>query len=180
MYTLCTTLESVKLASQVFSASEYVILDCEGRELGTRAGALSLVCLGDPEGRNVFIFDILSLPPEALQLLFSEVLDTVDSDSTKRKIKVVWDGRMDYSELFFGHNYSLDHTLDLQLIDVSTRALRGESDNSRLRRICRRDFPWPKVMKLQLEGVYVLNSMDSALREHCVVSSPPKSGESLT
>ena len=180
MYTLCTTFESVKLAAQAFSASKYVILDCEGRELGTRAGALSLVCLGDPEGRNVFIFDILSLPPEALQLLFSEVLDTVDSDSTKRKIKVVWDGRMDYSELFFGHNYSLDHTLDLQLIDVSTRALRGESDNSRLRRICRRDLPLSKVMKLQLEGVHALNPMDSALREHRVFSAPPKSGESLS
>ena len=128
----------------------------------------------------MFIFDILSLPPEALQLLFSEVLDTVGSDSTKRKIKVVWDGRMDYSELFFGHNYSLDHTLDLQLIDVSTRALRGESDNSRLQRICRPFFPLSKVMKLQLEGVHALNPMDSALREHHVFSAPPKSGESLS
>lgn len=174
MYTLCTTLDNVKLAAQELANSEYIILDCEGLELGTEIGALSLLCLSGPEAATVYIFDVLSLPKEALQLLFSDVLGTVGSDDTKQKIKVVWDGRMDFSELFFNHKYELSPTLDLQLVDILSREIRREGDHSRLQRICRRDFPWSIVSKLQLEGVHRLTSLDRALYEHSVLSVPPK------
>ncbi|KAH8112412.1 hypothetical protein DFH11DRAFT_1728596 [Phellopilus nigrolimitatus] len=171
MYTLCTTLESVEQAVQVLSQAEYMILDCEGRELGCTTGAISLICLGTPHAQDIYILDMLSLAQDAHTLLF----DTILSPSENVKRKVVWDGRMDYTESFFTYGKPLENCLDLQLVDIASRAARGERNERRLRRISRFDFPSQQAMKLQLAGVHVLNSMDRALKEHCVYGVPEKS-----
>lgn len=173
-YTLCTTDEHVLKATSVLASSKYVFLDCEGRDLGNKEGALSLIQLGAPNAHSldIFLFDVLSLSHLALQRLFNTILA---SDSVR---KIVWDGRMDDTELYFGHSCALQNVLDLQLVDILSRCMSIRTNNMRphVRRLERRDFPVWEVAKLQLEGVYALNSMDSAAREHRIVDMPLKDG----
>ncbi|KAL5498053.1 hypothetical protein ACEPAH_2984 [Sanghuangporus vaninii] len=164
MFTLCTTAESLSLALEKLLDAEYVFLDCEGRDLGCAPGALSLISIGTPHAAEVYLFDVLTLPRDSLQLLFNSILSL--TPSARAKTKVVWDGRMDYVELFYGHSCPIENVLDLQLIDMISRAQRGETEHKRLCRFVRRSFPMSEVRKLQLEEVYVLNGMDGAMREH--------------
>ncbi|KAH8112377.1 hypothetical protein DFH11DRAFT_1744979 [Phellopilus nigrolimitatus] len=122
MFMLCTTNESVEEAVPILSNAEYLILDCEGRDLGFCSTLCSLTLLRH--------------------------------------------GRMDYVELFYSYSCPIENVLDLQLVDVLSRKGRGESDYVRMRRMGRRSFPLSEVKKLQVEEVYVLNSMDGAVREH--------------
>ncbi|EJD01980.1 uncharacterized protein FOMMEDRAFT_157145 [Fomitiporia mediterranea MF3/22] len=160
MYTICTTEESVSKAVEVLADAEYIILDCEGRDLGSASGALSLISLGTPHASDIFLFDILLLPHHALQILFNAVLSL--TPAARAKTKVVWDGRMDYSELFFSYTCPIENVLDLQLADILSRAKRGQNDKQRLDRLSRRAFPRSEIRKLQLEEVHALNGMDGA------------------
>lgn len=175
MYSLCTTAESVSSAVTALLDAEYVFLDCEGRNLGCADGALSLISIGSPHAAEVYLFDVLSLPRDALQLLFNSLLSL--TSTARAKTKVVWDGRMDYAELFFSYGCPIENVLDLQLIDILSRTYRGESERNRLCRFLRKDFPMPEVRKLQLEDVHVLNGMDGAIREHKVTGVEMKNGE---
>ncbi|OCB88709.1 hypothetical protein A7U60_g4184 [Sanghuangporus baumii] len=175
MFTLCTTAESISLALEKLLDAEYVFLDCEGRDLGCAPGALSLISIGTPHAAEVYLFDVLALPQDSLQLLFNSILSL--TPSARAKTKVVWDGRMDYVELFYSHSCPIENVLDLQLIDVLSRAKRGETEHRRLCRFVRRTFPMSEVRKLQLEEVYVLNGMDDAMREHKIDGVEMKNGK---
>ncbi|KAL5478239.1 hypothetical protein ACEPAI_2423 [Sanghuangporus weigelae] len=164
MFTLCTTAESVSLALENLLDAEYVFLDCEGRDLGCAPGALSLISIGSPHAAEVYLFDVLALPRDSLQLLFYSIFSL--TSSARAKTKVVWDGRMDYVELFYSYSCPIENVLDLQLVDVISRTKRGETEHKRLCRFVRKTFSMSEVRKLQLEEVYVLNGMDGAMREH--------------
>ncbi|KAH8112410.1 ribonuclease H-like domain-containing protein [Phellopilus nigrolimitatus] len=163
MFMLCTTNESVEEAVPILSNAEYLILDCEGRDLGCANGALALLSIGTPHASHIYLFDVLALPHRSLQILFNAVLS--HTAAARGKTKVVWDGRMDYVELFYSYSCPIENVLDLQLVDVLSRKGRGESDYVRMRRMGRRSFPLSEVKKLQVEEVYVLNSMDDNLSD---------------
>lgn len=86
----------------------HVILDCEGRALGRMGGNLGLVQLGIDN--VVYLIDVVSLPKslDNLKLLLEN----------PQILKIVWDGRSDYTELRLGHDISLRGVLDLQLVQV--------------------------------------------------------------
>lgn len=170
MYTLCDTADSASAAIASLSSASILFLDCEGRDLGTDIGALSLIQVGAPDVPSIYLFDALLLPSHSLQPLLTLL-------ASKEPMKVVWDGRMDYVELLFSLGTRLAGVLDLQVADVASRARRGESDFRRMGRLGRWDFPISQVKKLQLEGINTLNSLDSALREHGVSGVAPKPSE---
>jgi ribonuclease D len=96
-----------------------IFLDCEGRDLGRIGGKLGLVQLGLEE--EVYLIDVISYP-ESLVIL-KGVLENPKFE------KVVWDGRSDYCELWFGHGIAMGPLIDLQLVRVyeSCRGIPGSA-----------------------------------------------------
>jgi len=135
-YVLCDSPSTVDYAMQILWRSPFLILDCEGNSLGRAGGSISLICVGTPLAEHIFIFDTLSptLNPRDFQLLWQLFLNP-------RIIKVVWDGRMDYLEIWSTFGVSLEGVLDLQVVEVVSRmTLRGEGELERLERLTHAGF----------------------------------------
>jgi exonuclease 3'-5' domain-containing protein 1 len=113
----------------VLSQHSHIILDCEGRTLGAAGGKLSLLNLGvsqeDDDGDehlSIFVIDVLAFQKNKAVHL-APIFDILKSEDI---FKVVFDGRMDSSELLHGHGVKLNNVLGLQLADVLSREKRGE------------------------------------------------------
>ncbi|KAJ7804940.1 ribonuclease H-like domain-containing protein [Mycena olivaceomarginata] len=114
-FTFCTTKASLIAALPVLQASPVLFVDCEGHQLGTRGGSLSLIGLRTSRSpRKAFIVDVLTIPKSALDPLFG----LFKSASVQ---KVFFDGRMDHSALFHEYSVPVANVLDLQLADVASR-----------------------------------------------------------
>ncbi|KDQ61589.1 hypothetical protein JAAARDRAFT_704997 [Jaapia argillacea MUCL 33604] len=120
-YKFCDTSAALKDAIDDLKVKSHIAFDCEGINLGQSGGHLSLVTLADASSASstIYVLDILALDASALQPLFSLL-------GSKTSIKIVFDGRMDFSELFHRYNVELATVLDLQLVDVQSRVVRGE------------------------------------------------------
>ena len=94
-YTLCNTLETLERALHHLSRSAFLILDCEGNTLGRAGGSLALICVGTPLAQHIYIFDVLS--PALSKRDFEPLWQLFRNPHI---IKIVWDGRMDYLELW--------------------------------------------------------------------------------
>ena len=125
---VCDTPESLSAAIVELRTYDTLILDCEGEELGTRGGALSLISIrgvysptSDPP--KTFLFDLICLdePP-------SPLLELLSSPAIR---KVVYDGRMDFCAIWFGYGVALKNIVDLQVAAVKRR-MRTESLETRL------------------------------------------------
>ncbi|TDL16867.1 hypothetical protein BD410DRAFT_730761 [Rickenella mellea] len=179
---LCDTQDLVDDAVNDLSAADYIILDCEGQQLGMVDGELSLIQLGTPNAQRVYLIDAVVLDRSSLQ----PVLDLL-ADEGKRK--VVWDGRQDYSELYHGLGTPICNVLDLQIVDVMSRTIRGEIEQRRIWRLGSRALSNRAVAAMQCEGVHAVNGLGKALQEHGVtgvsgkdttVSSMHSAGQSIT
>ncbi|KAH7093935.1 ribonuclease H-like domain-containing protein [Auriculariales sp. MPI-PUGE-AT-0066] len=115
-YTLVDTTAGAHSALQVLATSPFLLLDCEGQQLGCFDGELSLLNVGTAGG-DIFVFDAVLLPCEMLHRVVAFVADA-------RRLKYVWDGRKDYSELYHGHHHRLANVVDLQLVDILSRPIR--------------------------------------------------------
>lgn len=99
--------------------ARHVYLDTEGFELGTAVGKLSIVQLGlpsalAPRAVDVFLVDVLALPAAALRGLWAVLEDA-------SLVKVVWDGKQDFSELLHAEGVELAGVLDLQIAELLGR-----------------------------------------------------------
>lgn len=127
----CDTAATFRFAISILQRSQYLILDCEGHDLGRAGGSVTLICVGTPLAEHIFLFDVISpflsrLDIAALLSLFTD----------KNLLKVVWDGRMDYLELWSTYGIALESVLDLQVAEVvSRRTVRGETDAERIKRL---------------------------------------------
>ena len=136
-YTLCDTTATASEAVEVLRHYRYLALDCEGIDLGTVGGKLSVIAMAGLSDAtrvatdvsiHVFLFDVLTLEPTLLEPAFALL-------RSPHVTKVVFDGRMDFSELFHRHGVELIQVLDLQLADVESRRIRGESLEKQLDRL---------------------------------------------
>jgi hypothetical protein len=93
-----------------------ILLDFQGHQLGSVDGDLSLFLLGLPT--KTYIVDAIALEDRLPEL--SPYLQG------RRLRKIVWDGRLGYSELWHSHGIRLENTIDLQLV-----FLHGKHDFSR-------------------------------------------------
>jgi len=74
----------------------------------------------------------LSLVLPTTRKPFRPVFDIIQTSSPT---KIVFDGRMDYAELFHGHDIPICGVLDLQLADIYSRRLSGEDEEDQRRRL---------------------------------------------
>jgi len=127
---VCDTEAILTAALPVLQECGTLILDCEGLRLGERGGALSLITLRTtaPSPIRTYIIDVARLPRSALQPVF-------DILSSPNVLKVLFDGRMDYSALYHDHGVELNNVLDIQLADVASRQKRGERQVGQFRRL---------------------------------------------
>lgn len=169
-YRVCTTVESLRIAAQVLSQHSHIVLDCEGRTLGIVGGKLSLLNLGvvhdteeGEEHLSIFVIDVLSFQRDRVHYL-TPIFDILKSEEV---YKIVFDGRMDASELLHGHGVQLKNVLDLQLADILSREKRKEDVDQQMRRFA--GF-LPKQELTRNRSLYLcvhkLNGMGSAMREY--------------
>jgi exonuclease 3'-5' domain-containing protein 1 len=170
---LCADNSSLGKAIDVVQSASVIVLDCEGENLGREGGSLSLIGLRAlaPQSSEIYLIDIISLTNDTLQPLFN----IIESPSST---KIVFDGRMDYSEFYHGHNITMSGVLDLQLADVISRR-RRESDQKRLERLSSY-LPRSEVFRNChcYAAVERLSSLEACLREHNVIKKKQKGKES--
>jgi exonuclease 3'-5' domain-containing protein 1 len=133
-YMLCTTLEHLNAAIVTLSHSEYLALDCEGRELGMRGGALSLLSIGTAGGTDVFLIDTRVLLRDTPNALCTPAVRALVALLGRADVhKIVWDGRMDALALRESLGAALAGALDLQIGEVVSRATRPEENDQKRR-----------------------------------------------
>ena len=130
-YIFCDHPPSFAHAVNFLRRCPFLILDCEGYDLGRAGGCVTLICVGTPLAEHIFIFDVIS--PFLTRRDIDGLLDLFTDANI---LKVVWDGRMDYLELWTTYGVALSHVLDLQVAEVVSRAsVRGEGEPQRLKRL---------------------------------------------
>ena len=164
-YILCVDDRSFEDAIDAIKSSSELILDCEGENLGHQGSSLSLISLRtiDSESSKTYLFDAISITNDTLRPLF----DILQSHSVT---KIVFDGRMDFSELYHGRGVDLHNVLDLQLVDVDSRRQRGEDEDEQLGRLS------PYLHRREIMGqvssyskVHKLCGLEQCLREHKLI-----------
>lgn len=163
-----------------FPSTPHVLLDCEGQEIGTVDGILSLISVGTAQSKEIFVVDVVRLHDHTNPFMhrFLQIL----SDPTVTK--VIWDGRMDYAEIFGTFGVRLEGVLDLQIAEVMGReAVNGEKDfqrRGRLRRLFDKDSEILKDTKLRplLKDFHAVQGLQGAIRENKIVENLAKDGES--
>lgn len=160
---LCDTGAILNEVLPDLQASSTLILDCEGVNLGERGGSLSLITLRTtyPSSARTYLIDVVRLSPSDLQPVF----DLLRSSSI---LKVVFDGRMDFSALYHGHGVELQSVLDVQLVDVASRC---DSQEKRLERLAK------YLSRGEVNGskhlyadVHKVSGLAECVREHAVAT----------
>lgn len=171
-YILCNSPELVDQAVATLSQSRVIFLDCEGQNLGETDGILSLIGLGATHENmdgdielSIFLVDVLAFASNSNMAVYLRPIFNILSSETIQK--VVFDGRMDASELLHGYGVQLRGVLDLQIADVVSRKERAETLDKQLHRLV--GFLGKQEL-LQNRNLYMyvhrLNSLQSALKEH--------------
>jgi exonuclease 3'-5' domain-containing protein 1 len=162
---LCANNYSLRQAINAMEFASVIVLDCEGENLGHRGGSLSLISLRAlaPQSSEIYLIDIISLTNDALQPLFNII-------KSPSSTKIVFDGRMDYTEFYHGHNITMSGVIDLQLADVISRRQRRESDQKRLERLSSY-LPRSEVFGNRhcYAAVERLSGLEACLRDHGVI-----------
>jgi len=162
-YTFCSTPTAVTNAVALLALSEYLVLDCEGKSIGTTDGILSLICIGTAHSENIFIFDALALT--YAEPAIAPLLNLLKSNQVR---KVVWDGRQDFLEIMDNYGISLGGVVDLQLAEVTSRsAVRGENDRKRLLRLSSGHLSYKlvKEKKKELNGIHLVIGLQKCLEQ---------------
>ena len=164
---LCNTEATLTAALPHLQGCSVLILDCEGLRLGERGGALSLVTLRTtaPSPSRTYILDFVRLPRAALEPVF----DVLRAPTV---LKVLFDGRMDYSALYHGYGVALTNVLDVQLVDVASRQSRGEGQAAQFRRL-QRYLPRINLYSNTeaYQQVHKLSGLNECVMEHNITTA---------
>lgn len=159
---ICADIDALQTALVEIKSSQTILLDCEGHDLGQKGGSLSLISIRTTSAPQpqTYLIDVVKLNKDALRPLF----DILESSSTT---KVVFDGRMDYNELYHGFQVKLSGVVDLQLADVASRSINGEGNDERLARLSpylhRREVMNQEVSYKQVQ---ILCGLDRCVKDH--------------
>ncbi|KAL1729013.1 ribonuclease H-like domain-containing protein [Schizophyllum commune] len=162
---LVNTLSGLESLLKQLRHSGIFALDMEGRELGAANGKLSVISFRTLDDAT-YLVDVLAFTTDQLQPLFSLL---ADSSVTK----LVWDGRMDASELLHGHGVQLRGAADLQIADIMARRKR-ESFYDQKRRLSRgyRGIPASLITEAEFADVHRLNGLRGAAEDYGVIQRP--------
>ncbi|KAF5345210.1 hypothetical protein D9758_009657 [Tetrapyrgos nigripes] len=166
-YTLCDNERLLCSTVDKLSNASHLAVDLEGANLGLAGGSLSLISIKDASESTsqAYLIDALAFNAEQLRPIY----DLLESDVVT---KVMYDGRMDYSALYHEKQVSLKKVIDLQLVDIKSRAIRGEGADRQLERLN------PSIRRKELElnqrlytRVQKLVGLGDCLKEHDVPGS---------
>ncbi|KAH8921005.1 hypothetical protein BT69DRAFT_1264957 [Atractiella rhizophila] len=132
---LCDNEAFIQSAAQSLGSGDdpIVAFDAEGLDLGDLKGMLSIMsCYSLSSESVVYLIDAVSVAPAALEPIFKLLRD-------KKVTKVLWDGRMDQSELWNSYGVKMEGCLDLQLADVLQRS-KVEGWDKRVDRLVRKRY----------------------------------------
>ena len=166
-FTYCASRPAVAYATRTLARSPFLILDCEGKNLGATDGVLSLVCIGTANAEFIFVFDVLTLRSRNALAWLSPLFAIFADPSVK---KIMWDCRNDFLEIWAAYGVSLQGVLDLQLAEIESRtSVRGEQEWKRMARLAARGrrLPLPLIKQNTdlFKGVHSLQGMDACIRE---------------
>ncbi|KAF8198352.1 hypothetical protein K438DRAFT_1824245 [Mycena galopus ATCC 62051] len=126
---ICDNAAAVAVALPILQAQSVLAMTCQGYALGYKDGSPSILSFATVKHpSHVFHFDLIILDRATLQPLF----DILCSTSV---IKAVFDGRLIASALLHDCGVELVNALDMQLADITSRTLRGESAKRQLSRL---------------------------------------------
>ncbi|KAK0222885.1 ribonuclease H-like domain-containing protein [Armillaria nabsnona] len=163
-YVLCADTVAVAAAVPVLSSYSHLVVDCEGDQLGCRGGRLSLLTItpirADSDHVPTYIFDFLRLKRKNVRRVSDLLRDA-------SRVKIVFDGRMDYSALWHEYDVPIVGVIDMQLADLHSRQARGERESKRLGRL-RAYLPQAMITKKpgECRALTHLSSLASCVREH--------------
>ncbi|KAG5636128.1 hypothetical protein H0H81_009035 [Sphagnurus paluster] len=167
-HTFCDTKASVDAALSIIRQYTTLAFDCEGRDLGETGGRLSLISLRTISddvsscfsAGHTFLFDTIALKRKYLLGVYA----ILESSAIK---KVVFDGRKDFSSLYHDRGVELRNVIDLQIADIKSRALRGEQNKGRMKRLeVAVDVRQLKRNPHLFVGMHKLNGLKNCAKEH--------------
>ncbi|THH29156.1 hypothetical protein EUX98_g5031 [Antrodiella citrinella] len=157
--------------------SPHLLLDCEGRSIGSSEGALSLISVGTAGSKVIFVIDVLRLC-DPTNPHFRKFLAILQDPGT---LKVVWDGRMDYAEIYATFGIQLLGVLDLQIAEVMARTtVKQEEDykrRGRLRRIFDKTIMNDRQLRPLMNDFYLVNGLQGIIKEEHIVDNIAKDDE---
>ena len=167
---ICDTASQCQTAATALETCPALVFDCEGHNLGTSGGRLSIILLrGATADSQTYIIDAIRSPPTSLR----PILDLLCSPNIR---KIVFDGRMDYSALYHELGVELENVIDLQLVDIMSRFARGEGRKTQWKRLKSSLKTDELRTRPQLYAqVHRLNGLNGCIAEHDVI--PRKAGE---
>ncbi|KAK0204363.1 ribonuclease H-like domain-containing protein [Desarmillaria ectypa] len=160
-YILCADTRAVAEAVPVLSSYSHLVVDCEGDRLGCEGGRLSLLTVTPASDHvPIYIFDLLRLKRKNMRRVF-------DLLRNASRVKIFFDGRMDYSALWHEYGVPIVGVIDLQLADLHSRQKRGETDSKRLGRL-RAYLPRNMITRNpdECRALTCMSSLTSCAREH--------------
>ncbi|TFL00266.1 hypothetical protein BDV98DRAFT_569511 [Pterulicium gracile] len=110
-YTYCTTSQPVVEAVSILKCCSEIILDTEGKDIGSTDGALSIISAGMHDAGLIFLFDFFALCPSNSPTNIEPLLNLLSSPS---HVKLIWDGRHDNVELSETFGCRLVRVLDFR------------------------------------------------------------------
>lgn len=160
-------------AVDALRSSSYIICDCEGSDLGSRGGNLSIISLAalptsaDPDPR-IYLIDAIKLSDQQLQPIYN----LLQSD---QHTKIMYDARSDWCEFYHRHGVELVRVLDLQLADIESRRARNETQEQQLARLplfCSEEEV--KNYRTSYTKIHRLNGLGASALEHGAVGPEEK------
>ena len=162
-YTYCTTSRSVVEAVSILRCFSEIILDTEGKDIGSTDGALSIISVGTPDAGRIFLFDVIALCPGNSATKIQPLLDLFSSSS---HVKLMWDGRHDNVELWETFGCQLAKVLDLQIAELVSRwEVSKEGERQRTLRLQKGYFGFASVKKdpEAYEGMHLVSGMQKCV-----------------
>lgn len=161
------------------SQSPHLLLDCEGQNIGSPDGILSLISVGTAGSKEIFVLDVLRLRDRTHPLLV-QFLQFLQNPTI---LKVIWDGRMDYAEIYATFGVKLLGVLDLQIAEVMGRAtVKGEQDfqrRGRLRRIFDKEITSNLSLRSNMRDFHVVTGLQGIIKEEKIVENIAKDGKPI-
>jgi len=176
-FTYVETYKQLRAAVAVLSKSPHLLLDCEGQSIGSSDGVLSLISVGTAGSKDIFVIDVLRLCNRTNPHL-QNFLQLLQDPGT---LKVVWDGRMDYAEIFATFGVQLLGTLDLQIAEVMARmTVRREEEyqrRGRLRRFLDKKLVNDKALRPLLQDFHLVTGLQGIIQEEHIADNIAKDDE---
>ncbi|CAL1709437.1 unnamed protein product [Somion occarium] len=163
-------------AAILLSQSPYLVVDCEGRDIGRSNGQLSLLAIGTARAEHVFLFDVLNIR-DATEPSLSALLSLLSEASIP---KIMWDGRCDYLEILLLYGVQMKEIWDLQVAEIASQALRGEGESKRMAELAHRGgYTWKVVSREShlFQGIYMVNGLAGIARKFHLTNELAKNPE---